>query len=155
MEKSPYSGEIPAREKVLWLLASSAGIILLAAAFWQRPETESKFSQPLESSLHLKGPIRVEILNGCGIPQVAARLTRKARSLGLDVIHEGNAESFNFLHTMVIGRSDSAEKADQVASVLGIGNRIQQITDDAYRLADVTVVIGRDFRQLNLLARVN
>ncbi len=155
MDKSAYSGETPAREKVLWLLASSAGIILLAAAFWQRPEAESEFSQPLESSLHLEGPIRVEILNGCGIPQVAARLTRKARSLGLDVIHEGNAESFNFLHTMVIGRSGSSEKADQVASVLGIGNRIQQITDDAYRLADVTVVIGRDFRQLNLLARVN
>ncbi len=155
MEKSAYSGEIPAREKVLWLLAGSAGIILLAAAFWHRPEVESEFSQPLESSLHLEGPIRIEILNGCGIPQVAARLTRKARSLGLDVIHEGNAESFNFLHTMVIDRSGSSEKADQVASVLGIGNRIQQITDEDYRLADVTVVIGRDFRRMNLLASVN
>ena len=141
------------REKILWLLASGAGIILLAAAFWQRPVAETESGQPLESSLHLEGPIRVEILNGCGIPHAAARLTRKARSLGLDVINEGNAESFNFLHTMVIDRSGNPEKADQVASVLGVVNRIQQITDDAYRLADVTVVIGRDFKQLNLLAK--
>ena len=83
----------------------------------------------------------------------AARLTNKARSLGLDVIHGGNASSFNFLHTMVIDRSGTSDRADQVASVLGIGNRIQQVTDDAYRLADVTVVIGRDFRQLNLLTK--
>ena len=141
------------REKILWLLASGAGIILLAAAFWQRPVEETESGQALESSLHLEGPIRVEILNGCGISQAAARLTNKARSLGLDVIHEGNASSFNFLHTMVIDRSGTSDRADQVASVLGIGNRIQQVTDDAYRLADVTVVIGRDFRQLNLLTK--
>ena len=152
MDKSAYSGETPAREKILWLLASSAGIILLAAAFWQRPEAESEFSQPLESSLHLEGPIRVEILNGCGIPQVAARLTRKARSLGLDVIHEGNAESFNFLHTLVIDRSGDPGKARQVASILGIPHCIQQITEDAYRLADVSIIIGRDYLQMDLLA---
>jgi len=141
------------REKILWLLACGAGIVLLAAAFLHRPAAETESGQALESSLHLEGPIRVEILNGCGIPQAAARLTKKARSLGLDVIHEGNASSFNFLHTMVIDRSGNPDKADQVASVLGIGNQIQQVTDDAYRLADVTVVIGRDFKQLKLLTK--
>ena len=144
----------------MWVLASVAGIVLLATALYQNfdqreEEKEEKAVQSLKGFLHLQEHIRVEVLNGCGVPQVAARLTKKSRTLGLDVIHEGNAVSFNFLHTMVIGRSGSSEKADQVASVLGIGNRIQQITDDAYRLADVTVVIGRDFRQLNLLARVN
>ena len=90
------------------------------------------------------------MLNGCGVPQVAARLMKKARALGLgvDVIHEGNAESFNFLHTMVLDRSGDVNKALQVASALGIPNYAQQIVEDSYRLADVSIIVGRDYHRL-------
>jgi len=141
----------------LWVLASMAGIVLLLTALYQdfdQGEEEGekeKAGQSLKASLDLRDPIRVEVLNGCGIPQVAARLTKKSRALGLDVIHEGNAVSFNFLHSMVIDRSGDPEKARQVASVLGIPHCIQQITEDAYRLADVSIIIGRDYLQMNLL----
>jgi hypothetical protein len=140
------------QEKILWVLASVAGIVLLVAALRQdSDQEEEEVGKALESSLHLQRPIRVEVLNGCGIPQVAARLTKKSRALGLDVIHEGNAVDFNFLHTMVIDRSGDLEKARQVASVLGVPHCIQQITQDAYRLADVSIIIGRDYLQMNLL----
>ncbi len=141
----------------MWVLASMAGIVLLLTALYQdfdQGEEEGekeKAGQSLKASLDLRDPIRVEVLNGCGIPQVAARLTKKSRALGLDVIHEGNAVSFNFLHSMVIDRSGDPEKARQVASVLGIPHCIQQITEDAYRLADVSIIIGRDYLQMNLL----
>ena len=139
----------------MWVLASVAGIVLLVTAlhqnFDQREEEREKTGKPLKASLHLQEPIRVEVLNGCGISQVAARLTKKSRALGLDVIHEGNAVSFNFLHTLVIDRSGDPGKARQVASVLGIPHCIQQITEDAYRLADVSIIIGRDYLQMNLL----
>ena len=139
----------------MWVLASAAGIVLLVTAlhqnFDQREEEREKTGKPLKASLHLQEPIRVEVLNGCGISQVAARLTKKSRALGLDVIHEGNAVSFNFLHTLVIDRSGDPGKARQVASVLGIPHCIQQITEDAYRLADVSIIIGRDYLQMNLL----
>ena len=137
------------------VLASVAGIVLLVTAlhqnFDQREEEREKAGKSPKASLHLQEPIRVEVLNGCGIPQVAARLTKKSRALGLDVIHEGNAVSFNFLHTLVIDRSGDPGKARQVASVLGIPHCIQQITEDAYRLADVSIIIGRDYLQMNLL----
>ena len=137
------------------VLASVAGIVLLLTAlhqnFDQREEEREKAGKSPKASLHLQEPIRVEVLNGCGIPQVAARLTKKSRALGLDVIHEGNAVSFNFLHTLVIDRSGDPGKARQVASVLGIPHCIQQITEDAYRLADVSIIIGRDYLQMNLL----
>ncbi len=139
------------QEKILWLLAAVAGIVLLVAALRQEPEQVEKTGQALEPSPSLQGPIRVEVLNGCGVPQIAARLTRKARALGLDVIHEGNATSFDFLHTMVIDRSGDQSKARQVAAVLGIPHCIQQITEDVFRLADVSIIIGRDYRQMNLL----
>ena len=137
------------------VLASVAGIVLLLTAlhqnFDQREEEREKAGKSPKASLHLQEPIRVEVLNGCGTPQVAARLTKKSRTLGLDVIHEGNAVSFNFLHTMVIDRSGDPGKARQVASVLEIPHCIQQITEDAYRLADVSIIIGRDYLQMNLL----
>ena len=139
----------------MWVLASVAGIVLLVTAlhqnFDQREEEREKAGKSPKASLHLQEPIRVEVLNGCGIPQVAARLTKKSRALGLDVIHEGNAVSFNFLHTLVIDRSGDPGKARQVASVLEIPHCIQQITEDVYRLADVSIIIGHDYLQMNLL----
>ena len=78
-------------------------------------------------------------------------MTKKARALGLDVIHEGNADSFGFLQSIVIDRSGRTEVAKRVALLLGIPHWIQQISDDAYRLEDVSIIIGKDFERLGLL----
>ena len=75
----------------------------------------------------------------------------KARGLGLDVIHEGNADSFGFLQSIVIDRGGDPEKASQVAALLGIPNWIQQISDDTYRLEQVQIIVGRDYKSLKLL----
>jgi hypothetical protein len=146
------------QEKILWFLAGTAGTILLAIVAWSnlKPQTV----EPLTSAAPLLAvtpeplttAIRVEILNGCGFPQVAARLTRRARDLGLDVIHEGNADRFDHLHTLVIHRGGDPEQARQVASVLNIPHLIEQQTQGAFRLADVVIIIGHDFRRINLFA---
>jgi hypothetical protein len=137
-------------ERILWLLGIAAGAILLAAAFWPRIEDQAPVA-PAPSPVPLAPAVRVEILNGCGVSQVAARLTRKARSLGLDVIHEGNASSFEFLHTLVIDRSGDLDQARRVADLLGIPHLVQQQIEDPYRLAEVSIVIGRDYRRIELL----
>lgn len=139
------------REKILGLVAAAAGIVLLLAALRPSSEEKEQTGKALELPPPLQETIRVEILNGCGVPQAAARLTRRVRSLGLDVIHEGNAESFGFLPTIVIDRRGDLTKARRVAALLGVPNCIQQIAEDAFRLADVTVVIGRDFTRMGLL----
>ena len=95
--------------------------------------------------------IRIAVFNGCGDPQVAARMTRRARGLGLDVIHEGNAESFNHLHSVVLDRVGNMDKARQVAARLGIPHAIQQISEDEYRLEEVSVIVGKDYKRLRLL----
>ena len=143
--------ESKVREKMLGLVAAAAGIVLLLAALRPPPEEEEGTGQPLDPPPPPQETIRVEVLNGCGVPQVAARLTRRVRSLGLDVIHEGNAESFGFLPTIVIDRRGDLAKARHVAAVLGVPHCIQQIAEDAFRLADVTVVIGSDFKRMGLL----
>jgi len=43
------------------------------------------------------------------------------------------------------------EKARRVAEILGISNCIQQIDDNPSQLAEVSIIIGRDYERLHLL----
>ena len=142
------------QELILWGLATVAIALLLKAAFWPQsaapePTPQQEVSKP-ENAPQLS-PIRVEILNGGGESQVAARLRKKVRALGLDVIHEGNAPSFNYLHTLVVDLDGDIEQARQVAEVLGIPHFIQQKKESQFSLASVSIVIGRDYRRIGLL----
>ena len=141
----------------MWLLGSLAGAFLLAASIWPRFQVD----ETAEPVVPIQEPpqaapvpglfTRVSILNGCGDPGVAARMREKAQSMGLDVIEEGNADSFGYLETIVIDRDGDIEKARQVASLLGIPNYIQQISNDDYRLEDIRIIVGKDYRKLQLL----
>lgn len=141
-------------EKILWFLSGATGIIILGLI--AQPEFSS---QPINSpiapkvvagSTPLPYSVRAEILNGCGVSQVAARLTRKARQMGIDVIHEGNADHFGYLHTLVIRRGGDRQHAEQVAQTLGIPHLVDQQTDEPFRLADITIVIGQDYERIGL-----
>ena len=138
----------------MWALAAAASAILLGSALWPHFAADAPVSRtaPEKSpAAPLAKPVRVEILNGCGVAQVAARLRNKARAMGLDVIHEGNAPNFDHLHTLVIDLSGDLDRARQVADVLGIPHLVQQKIEDQFRLADVSIVIGRDYRRISLL----
>ena len=141
------------QELILWGLAVVAIALLLKAAFWPHSATPQPTPQrevPKPEAIPQISPIRVEILNGGGEAQIAARLRKKVRALGLDVIHEGNAPSFNYLHTLVVDLDGDLEQARQVADVLGIPHFIQQQRDQ-FSLASVSIIIGRDYRRIGLL----
>lgn len=144
------------QEKALCLLAGAACTALLAVQFWPRaqaPDAPAPQTQAPPAEVSPPVPLddfQLAVLNGCGASLVAARMTDKARSLGLDVIHEGNASSFDFVESVVIDRNGDLEKARLVAHLLGIPEAIQQLSDDGYRLEAITVVVGRDYRRLGL-----
>ena len=110
------------------------------------PEAAAQLSPP-----ELEQPIRIAIFNGCGAVRLAARMTKKARSLGLDVIDEGNADSFGYSYSMAIDRAGDLDKARRVADILGIPHYIQQVSEDEFRLEEVSVIVGRDYEKLKLL----
>ena len=142
------------QELILWGLAAVAIALLLKASFWPHtaaPELTPQQEVPKPETTPQRSPIRVEILNGGGEAQVAARLRKKARALGLDVIHEGNAPSFNHLYTLVVDLDGDIEQARQVADILGIPHFIQQQQESQFSLASVSIVIGRDYRRIGLL----
>ena len=98
----------------------------------------------------IDGEIHVEVLNGCGVDGVAHQVSRQLRSLGFDVMSWTNAPSFNYPESVVIDRIGKPEFARKVADALGIRNQIQQIIPDPFRIEQVTVIVGRDFKHLTL-----
>ena len=142
------------QERILGALAFVLIAVLLGSAYWPHfaePDPISEPQTPIIEIAPLSSTIQVEILNGCGVAQVAARLRNKARAMGLDVIHEGNAPTFDHLHTLVIDLSGDLDQAQQVANLLGISHLIQQKKEDQFHLADVSIIIGRDYRRIGLL----
>ena len=51
----------------------------------------------------------------------------------------------------VIDRLGNMKKTKQVANMLGIPNFIQQISKDDYRLEDIRIIVGKDYKRLRLL----
>lgn len=93
--------------------------------------------------------IQLEVLNGCGKAGVADKFTDYLRKRNFDVVQIGNYISFDIDKSMVIDRSGNKANAFKVADALGIDrkNVIQQLNNDYF--LDVSLIIGRDFNQLN------
>lgn len=89
------------------------------------------------------GRVRVQVLNGGGVPGVARDATRALRDRGFDVVLFGNAENFSQDSSVVIDRVGQLDNARSVADALGI--REVRTEPDSALLVDVTVRLGPDW----------
>ena len=89
---------------------------------------------------------RVEVLNGSGVPGVAAEATELLRASGLDVVYFGNASSFDVDSSIVLDRTEREGAAEVVSRTLGI--LPMRVEPDTTRLVDLTVVLGIDWADL-------
>lgn len=113
-------------------------------------------SKPPEGVEHTEPPpvaapevMRVEVLNGCGVPLLAARYTDFLRARGYDVVKTDNYESHNVEHSVVIDRQGNMAAALKLAGDMGIGQAQVLQEENAVYLMDATVVLGKDFRSLS------
>jgi len=128
---------------------------LVGGMIWMLPESalegpSEEGTSLMPSASDVPGPIRVEVLNGCGIQGAAGRVAHFLRSQGFDVVYEGNAEHFRFTESIVMDRAGTLPDARRVADALGVEHCVQQIKKDPYRIEDVTVIVGRDYRWMKL-----
>ncbi len=93
-------------------------------------------------------PIQVEVLNGCGLPGAADKVTNYLRSKNYDVVQIGNYKSFDIDETMVIDRRGNFKIAEDIADSLGLkkGSVIQQINKKY--LLDASIIVGKDYKHL-------
>ncbi len=87
------------------------------------------------------GPIRVQVLNGNGIPGAAARWAGEFSDPRFTVIGIGDADSADFASTVLLARSDQVAQAELVAQHLGFGQVSPGTVPDGI---DVVVIVGAD-----------
>ncbi len=91
---------------------------------------------------------QVEVLNGTGEKNLAGKTTRKLRRMGVDVLIEGNADSFDYKESILIDRSGNSKLANKLARRIGCKRILQQIQGNPR--VDITIILGEDHDILEL-----
>jgi hypothetical protein len=124
----------------LVLLALGA---LLGSAISQHMGTTSGTAEWTPTPRARADRVRVEVLNGGGLPGAARSATDELRDGGFDVVYYGNARDFDSDTSMVLDRAGRPGLAREVADALGISRVASQPDSNLY--LDVTVVLGEDW----------
>jgi hypothetical protein len=114
------------------------GLVALAAIAGARLVARPKAP---EAPAVASRPIRVEVLNGCGVPGAAERVATVLREGRFLVERIGNAPEFGHTENLVIARTADREAMEEVARRLDCPNRLVQRNEAAD--VDVTVIVGR------------
>lgn len=92
---------------------------------------------------------RVLVLNGVGTPGLGQQVRAKLLPAGFVFVGSRNAPSFGYAKTQVLVKDDSTAGAAlgaRVAKALGLPNALVESSDQIGSIADVIVVVGKDFR---------
>jgi len=87
--------------------------------------------------------IRVQVLNGCGVPGAGSGMASVLRLAGgMDVVEIGNADQFDFESSLILDRTGNSALAERVSRILEGAPIIKQRQADPP--GDVTVIVGYD-----------
>jgi hypothetical protein len=90
-------------------------------------------------------PVRVLVQNGTGRPSVGESVARDLIPAGFRIVLSENADSFDHDVTTITATGDEhLDDANRAKRALGVGD--VQVTQVPSGLADVTIVVGRDFK---------
>ena len=105
--------------------------------------------QPVQQS------IQIEVLNGCGVSGIAALFTEFLRDSGFDVVRTDNYMEngrirYNVLETTVVDRRGNIENARRIAAALRLDeDKVLSEPNELY-LLDATVILGEDFKRMQI-----
>jgi len=93
-------------------------------------------------------PVRVSILNGCGISGLAGDWKSILRNMKYDIRETGNADK-KYINSIVLSRIKNMKPAFDLAKKLGIPDNdvLLQINKDIVDI-DVSLILGKDFKKL-------
>lgn len=126
------------------LLGLVAVIALVGGAAYVASRSEGTPSTPVRNPAPPTERVRVEVLNAGGVPGQAREATLRLRDSGFDVVHFGNARSFDRDSSAVVDRVGRPELARAVADALGVPDVVSD--PNANLFVDVTVLLGSEWR---------
>jgi hypothetical protein len=95
------------------------------------------------------GPVRVLVQNGVGAPGLGDSARSRLLAAGLRYVAGGNVPGFGQERTVVLladASSGSRERGMAVARALGLGESSLRISETAPTIADIVVILGKDYR---------
>ena len=96
----------------------------------------------------IENPIKVEVLNGCGVAGIAARTADFLRKKGYDVRDFKNADRKNYTHTVIYVRSGARAQGEALAKTIALPLEMVEMKPDPDLVdIDVTLILGSDHRQ--------
>jgi anionic cell wall polymer biosynthesis LytR-Cps2A-Psr (LCP) family protein len=90
--------------------------------------------------------VRVQILNGNGVPGIGQKVAERLIGRGFRVILSGNARRLNYEKTLIVTYDRSAEGqalAERARELIQVGQ--VQVSAQQQGIVDLTIVIGEDF----------
>lgn len=110
------------------------------------PSAAAETSPPAEVATL---PIRVQVLNGCGVPGIARRAQEWLVRNGYDVRDVGNADRQDYQQSRVLDRGGNLSAARDLASALGIDERnVVKLSGAPSLKIDVSLILGHDYKRL-------
>ncbi|MEE8576630.1 MAG: LytR C-terminal domain-containing protein [candidate division Zixibacteria bacterium] len=101
--------------------------------------------------------VRVQVLNGCGIPRLAAKIADRLEKYSdadveIVVVDSDNFETMTLDSTFIIARDENKKSARLLARKLGLddGSIVFRKLEDNYRSISVTLVLGSDYERLRM-----
>lgn len=90
--------------------------------------------------------LNVEVLNGSGIEGRAQQVAGKLQEMGYHVVSVGNADSFDYDRSRIVYRNGVTAGVTQLAKTLSCTD-LMEASNGVGKGVDVTVIVGKDYRQ--------
>jgi hypothetical protein len=116
------------------------------------PAPDEKEQQQLYYS-PIEKKVQLEILNGCGESGVAKKLSDLLKKSKYDIVNSGNyiergKINWNVAETKIISQISNPQKARELADLMGVLYSNVEEFENPSPIADITVVIGKDYKTL-------
>lgn len=138
-----FSRDIPAALSIGAILFAALTVGVIRGPGQPKPQRSPAAAGEAVSAVPSIG--RIQVLNGCGVPGAADRMTDFLRARKFNVANTGNASSWNYPSTLVVSSSKNLTVAGLIAAALRTDHLVLMRKEDhAY---DVTVIIGPDWEE--------
>ncbi len=108
----------------------------------------TEVEKPQEELKILQKRLRLEVLNGTGIPGVANQVERLLRKHAIDVVKIGNAGNYQYQESMLVDWRGKIEPVLLLARVLAIDPSKIIVYDRPQKPLDATLVLGQDWKAI-------
>lgn len=133
---------------VIWGLVVINAVLI--SSFIHKIVTPQKVPDII-STTPIVNPVRVQVLNGCGVSGIANDFSEYLQQQRYDVIEVGNAATWDYENTVIINRERRDKKyIDKFREIIGISKDLVYPIKNDENDSDITLIIGSDYETLKI-----